>query len=264
MKRMYVRFAQVVLVAGLAASALQAQGRFVAVISHRGEHLRHPENTLAAFAEAARVGADYFELDVRTTMDGKLVLMHDAMVDRTTNGKGAVAKLTFAEVRALEPAVPTFDEALEFARGRIGVYVDAKAISAAEVVAHLATQRMTDNVVIYSGKILPEIQKLEPRLKVMPEARSVEVAQRMVAELHPKVMAFDAGDFRPEVIVVAKQAGAMVFVDRLGPADNQKAWQEAIDLGADGIQTDHPEELMKYLREHGYRANPAAIGVLRR
>ena len=258
---MYVRFAQVALLAVLATAALQAQGRFVAVISHRGEHLRHPENTLAAFAEAARVAADFFELDVRTTMDGKLVLMHDATVDRTTNGKGEVAKLTFAAIRALEPAVPTFDEALAFARGRIGVYVDAKDIAAAEVVRHLASQGMTDNVVIYSGKILHEVQQLEPRLKVMPEARSAEIAQRLVAELHPKAIAFDAGDFRPEVIAIAKKGGALVYVDRLGPADNPKSWQEAVDLGADGIQTDHPEELVQYLRDHGYRAHPADPGL---
>lgn len=249
---MYVRFAQLALLA----SATFAQSRNVAVIAHRGEHLKNPENTLAAFAEAARVGADYFELDVRTTADGKLVLMHDATVDRTTNGKGEVARLTFAQIRALQPAVPTFDEALEFARGKIGVYVDAKDITAAEVVEHLAKYGLTDKVVIYSGRILAEVQKLEPHLRVMPEARSVEVAQRLVAELRPKVMAFDAGDFKQEVIAVAKQAGALVYVDRLGPVDNPKGWQEAIDLGADGIQTDHPEDLVNYLRRMAPGVHP--------
>ena len=250
---MYVRFAQAALAVVLGVATLLAQGRFVAVIAHRGEHLRNPENTLAAFREAVRVGSDFIEVDVRTTVDGKLVLMHDATVDRTTNGKGEVAKMTFAAIRALQPPVPTFAEALAFARGKIGVYVDAKDISAADVVSYLVDHGVTNEVVIYSGRILQEVQKLEPRLKVMPEARSVAVSEQLVKDLQPKVFAFDAADFRPEVVAVVKKAGALLYVDRLGPADNPAAWQEAIDMGADGIQTDHPEALVKYLREHGYR-----------
>lgn len=240
----------------LSSALLTAQNRSVVVISHRGEHLHHPENTMPAFEEAVRVGADYFELDVRTTSDGKLVLMHDAQVDRTTNGKGDVAKMTFDEIRALDAGggatVPTFDEALDYARGRINIYVDVKQVSAKELVDHIVDHGMADNVVIYSGRISKEIQDLNPHLKIMPEAGQVESTQRLVDLLHPKVLAFDASDFKPEVIAIAKKAHALIYVDRLGPADNPQVWQEAIDAGADGIQTDHPEELVKYLREKGY------------
>src|SRR6202035_2940947 len=106
----------------------------IAVISHRGEHLAHPENTLPAFQAAIDAGADFFELDVRTTADGRLVLMHDATVSRTTDGAGAVREMTFSQVRALDAGVkfnpgftgtqgPTFEEALALAHGKIGVYV---------------------------------------------------------------------------------------------------------------------------------------------
>src|SRR5438067_4161319 len=115
----------------------QAQPRRVVAIAHRGEHLHHPENTIPAFQEAIRLGADFIEVDVRTTADGKLVLSHDGKVDRRTNGQGDVAKMTFDEVRALDAGiksgpqfartkVPTFDEALDLARGKIGIYVDVK------------------------------------------------------------------------------------------------------------------------------------------
>ena len=70
------------------AAAAPAQTRHVVAISHRGEHLHHPENTMPAFHEAIRLGADYFEVDVRTTADGKLILSHDATVNRCTNGQG--------------------------------------------------------------------------------------------------------------------------------------------------------------------------------
>jgi glycerophosphoryl diester phosphodiesterase len=213
---------------------------------------------MPAFQEAVRVGADYIEVDVRTTSDGKLVLMHDDRVNRMTNGQGEVAKMTFEEIRALDvhgAKVPTFDEVLDFARGKINVYVDVKQVSAKDLVEHITSHGMAGNVVIYTNRIAKEIQELDPRLKIMPEARSAEVAQKLVDELHPKVLAFDAGDFKPDVVAVAKKGNALVYVDRLGLADNPVAWQAAIDAGADGIQTDHPEALVKYLREKGYRVH---------
>ena len=79
------------------AAAIPMTAQIVA-ISHRGEHLERPENTMPAFQEAIRVGADYFEVDVRTTSDGKLVLSHDATVDRCTDGKGKVAEMTFEQI----------------------------------------------------------------------------------------------------------------------------------------------------------------------
>src|SRR5580693_9203392 len=120
---------------------LPAQTRHVVAISHRGEHLHHPENTMPAFQEAVRLGADYIEVDVRTTSDGKLVLSHDGNVDRCTDGKGEVARMTFEQIRALDAGfklgpefartkVPAFDEVLDYARGKIDVYVDVKQVAA--------------------------------------------------------------------------------------------------------------------------------------
>src|ERR1041385_8757909 len=85
--------------------ATVAQAGQVVAIAHRGEHLHHPENTIPAFEEAIRLGADYIEVDVRTTADGKLVLSHDGKVDRRTNGQGEVARMTFDEIRTLDAGV---------------------------------------------------------------------------------------------------------------------------------------------------------------
>jgi glycerophosphoryl diester phosphodiesterase len=91
--------------------------------AHRGAMSTHPENTLPALQEAVRLGAHMIEFDIQLTKDGALVLMHDATVDRTTNGKGKVADLTLAEIKALDAGskldarfagtrIPTFEEAL--------------------------------------------------------------------------------------------------------------------------------------------------------
>lgn len=242
----------------LLAATCAAQERRIAVIAHRGEHLSHTENTLAAFQAAIDLRADYFELDVRTTKDGKLVLMHDGTVDRTTNGKGEVAKMTFDEIRALEVKgggkVPTFDEALALAVGKIGVYVDSKSISPQDVVDALERHHMLEHSVIYGGwGFLKQISALKPAARVMPEANNPDHLKQIFAEGDPPVIAFDARDFSDENIALAKGAKALIYVDRLGGNDNPTAWEEAMHRGADGIQTDHPGELVEFLK-HAQRS----------
>jgi glycerophosphoryl diester phosphodiesterase len=235
----------------------------IVVIAHRGEHLSHPENTMAAFQGAIDAGADFFELDVRTTSDGKLVLMHDRTVDRTTDGKGAVREMTFEQIRALDAGgkfssrfagaqVPAFEEALNLAHGKIGVYVDCKDIAPADLVASLKKTDMLDKVVIYGGgRFLKEVLALDPSLRAMPEAENAATLEKLAISLNLRVAAFDAGDFKDEVIAAARKANAQIYVDRLGAADDPQHWQDAIDRGAVGIQTNRPGELVQYLRERG-------------
>lgn len=94
------------------------------VIAHRGDVESAPENTLEAFRAAAEKGADGVELDVRLSMDGHVVVMHDRHVDRTTSGRGPVGRLTLAQLKELDAGswydarfngarVPTLEEVLE-------------------------------------------------------------------------------------------------------------------------------------------------------
>lgn len=237
-------------------------GKAIKIISHRGEHLHHPENTMAAFQAAIDAGADYFELDVRTTSDGKFVIMHDNTLDRTTNGTGEVYKHTFDEIRALDAGakfnpsfagtkVPTLDEAFDLAHGKINVYVDTKYADPQQLVDTIVKHDMQDHVVIYGNPFfLYEVRKIRPTLKVMPEALSPDICKLFVRAMQLQVIAFDANDFKDPVIDCAKTANAQIFVDRLGDADNPETWQKAIDLGAAGIQTNLPAELAAYLRAH--------------
>ncbi|HET9453736.1 MAG TPA: glycerophosphodiester phosphodiesterase family protein [Gemmatimonadaceae bacterium] len=74
------------------------------VVAHRGNRAHAPENTIESFRQARELGADALELDVRMSRDGHAVVIHDATVDRTTNGKGPVAAHTLSELRALDAA----------------------------------------------------------------------------------------------------------------------------------------------------------------
>ena len=93
------------------------------IFAHRGSKGTHPENTLASFKEAVRVGSDGIELDVHLTKDGHLVVIHDETVDRTTNATGEIRNLTLAEIKELDAGswfhnkyagekIPTLEEVL--------------------------------------------------------------------------------------------------------------------------------------------------------
>lgn len=94
-------------------------------VAHRGNVPGYPENTLAAFRQAVKLGADVLEMDLRGTRDGQVVIMHDATLARTTNGKGNVADFTLAELKKLDAGqgeeIPTFEEVLNVAVGGTGV-----------------------------------------------------------------------------------------------------------------------------------------------
>ncbi len=106
-------------------------------VAHRGASCYAPENTLGAFRRALEDGVAAVECDVRRTQDGHLVVIHDATVDRTTDGRGLVGSLTLDALRQLDAGrwfgaewvgerVPLFDEVLELVRGRALIKVEIK------------------------------------------------------------------------------------------------------------------------------------------
>jgi glycerophosphoryl diester phosphodiesterase len=96
------------------------------VIAHRGASWDLRENTLAAFERAIDDGADYVELDVQATRDGELVVYHDLRLDRLTKARGPLRRRTLAELRALDPEIPTLAEVVELAAGRVGIMAELK------------------------------------------------------------------------------------------------------------------------------------------
>ncbi len=246
------------------ASALGAQSlppaRTILTSAHRGEHLKHPENSLPAFQAAIDAGMDYVELDVRTSADGHLVLMHDPTVNRMTDGKGAIKDMTLAEIKKLDLGarfpgkfpnlrVPTFDEALELCKGKIGIYVDTKAATPKDLIAAIERHDMGDHVMFWSEHVdfLQQIAALRPSWTLLPEAYNPKHVQELMTVLHPHVLGFDGRDFNEPTLRAANAANAGVFVDLNSPQD----WEDGIAAGVAGIQTDWPFELMAYLRARG-------------
>jgi glycerophosphoryl diester phosphodiesterase len=161
----------------------KAAARIKEVIGHQGSCADRPGNTLASVRRAIEAGAHAAEVDVRTTKDGVLVCLHDATVDRTTDGKGRVAELTLAELKKLDAGgkfdakfrgerIPTLREVLQAARGKIGVMIDLKEEGedyarkiAAEVREHGEPKRLVLGIrsvghAAHFRKLLPEARQI--------------------------------------------------------------------------------------------------------
>jgi glycerophosphoryl diester phosphodiesterase len=125
---------------GLAAASAEAAAplRLPPVIGHRGAAGAAPENTLASIKKARELGATWIEFDVKLTKDGRPILFHDDCLERTTDGRGAVAATTLAEIRRLDAGswfgaafcgepVPTLEQALALcAELGLGINVEIK------------------------------------------------------------------------------------------------------------------------------------------
>lgn len=240
----------------------------IAVIGHRAGAGIAPENTLAAIRQAIRLGIDYVEIDVRTSKDGTLVIMHDGGVDRTTNGHGPIRDLTFAEIRALKmknrfgarfeaQQVPTFDEALTLCRGKVNIYLDHKEADTATVLEALRKHGMERNVIVYNGvEGVNGWKRIAPAIPVMPSLPDNFRRPGGVADFEKSCPAevLD-GHFREwtrELVEQAHAAGVAVYVDIMGPDDNPAGYARAIEMGVDGIQSDYPDRLVRFLRERDH------------
>lgn len=235
----------------------------IAVMAHRGGAGLAPENTLAAFRNAIRLGVDYVEVDVRETNDGELVLMHDRTVDRTTNGKGAVEALSLAEIRSLDAGasfspkshgehVPTFAEALSLCRGRVNIYLDHKSGPVAKVLAAVRSARMERHVLVYAGtECLQEWKRLAPEIPVMPslpdELRRPGGPAEYLKTLRVEALDGHIVEWSRELVAEAHAAGVRVYVDNLTVCDDPAGYARALEAGVDGIQSDYPDRLIRWL-----------------
>lgn len=229
-------------------------------IAHRGASLDRAENTLAAFEEAIRQGADALEADVRMTADGELVVLNDATVDRTTNGHGAVRELDYAGARTLDAGrgerIPTPDEVLDLARGRARVTFDIKEPDAIDtLIAMVRELEMVDNVTFLT--YLPEVaDRLHERGVTNPVIQAVD-SPAAVASLvtgHPGGGQAISGIGLPAALVSASLAdvihrrGFGVFV---WTVDDPAEMGRLVDCGVNGIVTNRPATLAAVLDERG-------------
>lgn len=241
---------------------LRAPGEAAFIAAHRGDRASAPENTVPAFVAAVRGGSDVVETDVQLTRDGAAILLHDDTVERTTNGRGAVADLTLAEIRALDAGswfdrefagtlVPTLDEYLDVVASRpdVTALVELKGAWTPEQVESILGgvyfRLLQDRVVFASferdtivslGLVAPDL----PRILIMRDLPRDPVA--VAAELGVRALMTRSSqlDERPDLVEEMHAAGYGVLLYTL---NSEERWSEALARGVDGIVTDEPSAL---------------------
>ncbi len=241
------------------------------VIAHRGGGGEWPEETIYAFEQALQAGIDVLEMDVHSTLDGELVLMHNATVDETTNGNGRIVDLTLAQIKQLHAAarwpdeeryrdirVATLREVFEtFPDIRMNIEIKQKSPSLIKPLSDLLRKHgMTDKVLIASGwnNVLHDFRRECPEA-----ATSASVLE--IQEFRALDVIF-GWDYRPDTDAIQWHSEFIVniitqkFVDKAHSLNLKvHAWtvnepdemRRMISLGVDGIITDFPTRLLKIL-----------------
>lgn len=270
-KNYFVRFTITVLFAGavvLTEAQVASQGKFPMISAHRGASRNAPENTIEAFSKAIKLGADFIEIDVRTTADGAQVIMHDGSLKRTTGLDAKVERTTLASIQELSAGqwfsedfkmakVPTLEEVCEFARKEnrtngqsVKLYVDCKDINTGEVVRILNQYSLLDSAVFYGDLVvLKEIRKFSDRARLMPAYPGKEKMKKVIHKIKPYAFDVSPSDLNEEIISMCHMNGVRVFSDLLGEYDRPEVYRKAIGLHVDLIQTDDVSALMNTYNE---------------
>ncbi|MER5975343.1 glycerophosphodiester phosphodiesterase family protein [Streptomyces sp. NPDC001857] len=213
-------------------------------IGHRGVMGVEPENTLRSFVAAERAGLDVVELDLHLSKDGALVVMHDADVDRTTDGSGPVADHTLDELRALDAGrgerVPVFEEVLEAVS--LPVQAEIKDVRAARALAEVMRARaLVDRVEVSSfhDEAVAEIARLVPgvRTALVGSRYGVDIIERAVA-VGAATVCLDIRRLTLEIVERARAQGLRIFGWVVNTPEHLRLVR-AFEL--DGATTDRPE-----------------------
>jgi glycerophosphoryl diester phosphodiesterase len=271
MRNLFLHIALVALSTSAAAQAPvlpKSKHRFI-VVAHRGDHVDVPENTIAAYEQGIKHGVDYVEIDLRTTKDSVLVIMHDGTVDRMTNGKGKVSALTYAEIKALKVwnkqkdstktySVPTFEEVLKTCRNKIHIYLDYKDASVPQAYAMIKKYGMEKQIIVYinTPAQYKEWRSLVPEMPLMlslpNNIKTAADLDNFIAKTPVALLDGDYTDYNAAVLEAAAKAGIAAWPD-IQSEDEDKNWDKALEIGFKGLQTDHPAALIAYLKKKGLR-----------
>ncbi|HEX5104525.1 MAG TPA: glycerophosphodiester phosphodiesterase family protein [Pirellulaceae bacterium] len=242
-------------------------GPRVLIVAHRGDSGAFPENTLPAFQSAVDVKADFVELDYYHSADGVPVVIHDDVLDRTTNAKLllgkeklAVAKLPLADLQKLDAGswfgqkfagakLPTLIESLDLIQTGSTTLIERKAGDAKTLVKLLDDKKLTDRVVVqaFDWEFVAECRKLSPRLVLgaLCGKPADEEKIRGAVATGADVIVWNHEKLEKEHIDLIHQLGKRAWVYTVDDPDRAR-W--LLKAGIDGIITNRPAE-MRALRE---------------
>ncbi|MFE0173566.1 glycerophosphodiester phosphodiesterase [Streptomyces sp. NPDC059002] len=213
-------------------------------IGHRGVMGVEPENTLRSFIAAQAAGLDLIELDLHLSKDGALVVMHDADVARTTDGKGPIAEKTLSELRELDAGrgerIPVFEEVLDAVKAPL--QAEIKDVAAARALAEVMHSRdlvSRVEVISFHDEAIAEIARLVPgvRTALVASRYGTDVVQRATA-VGATTLVLNIRRLTLEIVEHAKKADLRIIGWVVNTQDDLRLVRA---LQLDGATTDYPE-----------------------
>lgn len=234
------------------------EGRFL-LGGHRGNPAQHPENTIRSFRSAISAGCDLIECDVHLSSDGRLVVIHDHTLERTTNGKGLVRDLSAAELRRLDAGegehIPLLQEVVELAIGKVGLVIEIKQVPIPypgleeKLVAMLRQLGAVSEcaIVSFHHPSIRQLREMEPKLQlgILEGARPIDPG-RMLREAGADVYSPHWGATDPQLVKEIHSAGGAVGVWTVDDAQ-AVAWCKL--CRPDSVFTNRPTEIGPALRD---------------
>ena len=249
-----------------------AHSDYVMVAAHRGAHKTHVENSISAIKHAIETGVEIMEVDVKVTKDNIPVLNNDRKINRTTNGTGNPEEYTWNELQKFKLKMPdgtvteeriaTLEEALIIAKEKVIIDIDLKTNRLKPVIDVIKKTKTTNQVIFFHNKfeVLTEVLNLMPIAIVLPLPYSFQMTDSALNLFSPKVIHINQKINTPEVNSLIKSKNARIWINALGEPDDhirknraETAINELVKNGANIIQTDEPELMIKYLELKGLR-----------
>jgi glycerophosphoryl diester phosphodiesterase len=245
--------------------SLRAPGESAFIAGHRGDRSAAPENTIVALQAALDSTMEFVETDLQLSADGVPVLIHDPTVDRTTNGVGAVEDLTAAQLQGLDAGswfapefagatIPTLEEFLGiFSHCRKKALLELKGFwtkDEVRIVVGLIYSKGVQDRVIFASFDFTTLRNLEAVGPAFPRViirRELPPDPVRLAEFYGAIAVLTSPgsvERAPEVVDLMHEAGLGILLYTL---NKESRWTEALALGVDGIITDQPSALDKWL-----------------
>lgn len=224
------------------------------VIGHRGAAGHCPENTISSVQKAVELGVDYVEVDVQATKDGEIVVFHDTVLDRVTNGRGRLVDHTYRELRENvlvlgRERIPTFAEVCSVVRdGGAGMYVEIKVTGIEEKVVEIVNRMFEPArclVASFIHPVIARINAIEPALNGILLFNCAPVRLRsLVKETGCTYLGMSLECLDRALVKGAHESGlgALVYT-----VDDERQIREMIDLNVDGIVSNYPDRVTKVL-----------------
>ena len=217
-------------------------------IGHRGAAGHVLENTLGSIEKAIELEVDFVEIDLRLTRDGHVVVLHDATVDRTTNGHGRIKDLTLAQLQRITTKdgqhVPTLEQVLKLTDGRVGLMLELKIRGLAKPVTEIVERSGFSNPVIYASfnhDELARIRQILPRAKIMPLFDKAPIRLKaLVANLYPTHIGVRFDRMGKRLVDTVHAAEIKIFAYNV---NDWAAIQSLKAVGVDGLISDFPKKM---------------------